>query len=223
MKCAPIYSKHYGKDYLPAAPLTYRTRAVSAQEAHEAIRPTSVLRSPEKVKPFLSADQFKLYQLIWKRFVACQMESAVYDTLAVEITTNTANHSYLFRASGSTLKFPGFLVVYEEMRDEDLKISEDEEAESCVFRLRWKKGRSKNWCAWLQNSTSPSRRRVLAKHRWCRYWKNTALAGLRPMRRSSRPFRNAATLLERINASSQPKPGSWSIRCWSSISRKLWI
>ena len=126
----PYILEQYGADFLPPAPLTYRTRAVSAQEAHEAIRPTAVLRSPEKVKPFLTSDQFKLYQLIWKRFVACQMESAVYDTLSVEITTQTAQHAYLFRTSGSTLKFPGFLVVYEEMRDEDRKISEEEESET---------------------------------------------------------------------------------------------
>ncbi len=122
----PFIEKTYGKDYLPPAALTYKTRAASAQEAHEAIRPTAVLRTPESVKTSLSPEQFKLYQLIWKRFVACQMEAALYDTLVVEITTQTAAHAYLFRASGSTLKFPGFLVVYEEARDEDLRISEDE-------------------------------------------------------------------------------------------------
>ena len=124
----PFIENTYGKDYLPPSALSYKTRAVSAQEAHETIRPTSVLRTPEKVKSALSPEQFKLYTLIWQRFVACQMESAVYDTLSVEITAKTANHSYLFRASGSTLKFPGFLVVYEETRDEDRKINEEEES-----------------------------------------------------------------------------------------------
>jgi DNA topoisomerase-1 len=122
----PFIETTYGKDYLPPAPLSYKTRAVSAQEAHEAIRPSSVLRTPEKVKAFLSAEQFKLYQLIWKRFVACQMESAVYDTLTVEVTGTTATHTYLFRTSGSTLKFAGYRVVYEEARDEDLKVNEEE-------------------------------------------------------------------------------------------------
>ncbi|MEJ5314664.1 MAG: type I DNA topoisomerase [Anaerolinea sp.] len=118
----------YGNNYLPESSLQYKTRAASAQEAHEAIRPTSVLRTPEKAKPFLSPEQFKLYQLIWQRFVACQMETAIYDTLSVEVEAVGKQHHYLFRASGSTLKFPGFLIVYEETRDED-QSSEDENAE----------------------------------------------------------------------------------------------
>ena len=75
----------YGQSYLPETAPVYKTRAVSAQEAHEAIRPTSVLRQPEKVKEALSPEQFKLYQLVWQRFVASQMESAIYDTLSVEV------------------------------------------------------------------------------------------------------------------------------------------
>jgi DNA topoisomerase-1 len=116
----------YGNDFLPVLPPEYKTRAVGAQEAHEAIRPTSVMRDPEKVKPFLDAAQFKLYQLIWKRFVASQMEAAVYDTLSVEVTA-TGAHQYLLRAAGSTVKFPGFLVVYEEARDEDAKPGGEED------------------------------------------------------------------------------------------------
>ena len=118
--------KAYGGDFLPEAAPQYKTRAVSAQEAHEAIRPTSVLRQPEKIKEFLSNDQFKLYQLIWQRFVASQMESAVYDTISVEVTAAGKIHNYLFRAAGSTIKFPGFLVVYEETADEDQKADEPE-------------------------------------------------------------------------------------------------
>ncbi|NTU75618.1 MAG: type I DNA topoisomerase, partial [Anaerolineaceae bacterium] len=109
----------YGADFLPETPPQYKTRAVSAQEAHEAIRPTSVRRQPEAVKQYLSSEQYKLYLLIWQRFVASQMESAVYDTIAVDIDAKTPDHLYLLRANGSTVKFPGFLVVYEETRDED--------------------------------------------------------------------------------------------------------
>ncbi len=116
----------YGDTYLPAAAPTYKTRAVSAQEAHEAVRPTSVLRQPEKVKEFLSPEQFKMYQLIWQRFVASQMEAAVYDTLSVDVSATGKGHQYLFRASGSTIKFPGFLIVYEETLDEDQKSEEPE-------------------------------------------------------------------------------------------------
>lgn len=116
----------YGNDFLPANAPEYKTRAVGAQEAHEAIRPTSALRDPEKVKPFLEPAMYKLYQLIWQRFVASQMESAVYDTLTVEVS-GISKHSYLFRTAGSVVKFPGFLMVYEETRDEDAKVPEGEE------------------------------------------------------------------------------------------------
>ncbi len=118
--------KTYGKDYLPDSPPQYKTRAQSAQEAHEAIRPTVVSRLPEAIKSFLTPEQFKLYQLIWQRFVSSQMESAVYDTLSVEVLAAGKDHQYLFRASGSTIKFPGFLVVYEETADEDAKSEEGE-------------------------------------------------------------------------------------------------
>jgi DNA topoisomerase-1 len=119
----------YGGDFLPAEPPIYKTRSASAQEAHEAIRPSSVMLDPEKVKPFLDPPMFKLYQLIWQRFVASQMEAAVYDTLQVEVTGKTNEHEYLLRASGFAVKFPGFLVVYEEAKNEDVK-TEDEEEEN---------------------------------------------------------------------------------------------
>jgi len=117
----------YGKDYLPAESPMYKTKSAGAQEAHEAIRPTSAMRDPEKVKEYLDPAMFKLYRLIWQRFVASQMESAVFDTLQVEVTGKTKEHEYLLRASGSAVKFPGFLVVYEEAKNEDVKTEEDEE------------------------------------------------------------------------------------------------
>ncbi len=116
----------YGADFLPSDPPQYKTRTIGAQEAHEAIRPTSVARTPEAIKQYLEPAMFKLYNLIWQRFVASQMEAAVYDTLQVEVTGKSGGHEYLLRASGSSVKFPGFLVVYEEARNEDVK-SEDEE------------------------------------------------------------------------------------------------
>jgi len=120
-------SGKYGRDYLPAEAPVYKTKSAGAQEAHEAIRPTSVMRDPEKVKDFLDPAMFKLYRLIWQRFVASQMEQAVFDTLQVEVTGKTNEHEYLLRASGSAVKFPGFLVVYEEAKNEDVKSEEDEE------------------------------------------------------------------------------------------------
>jgi DNA topoisomerase-1 len=111
----------YGDKFLPPKPPTYKTRAKRAQEAHEAIRPTSVFREPDAIKEHLTRDQYRLYKLIWQRFVASQMERAVYDTIRVEVLAGPqeGEKPYLFRASGSTLRFPGFLVVYEEARDED--------------------------------------------------------------------------------------------------------
>jgi DNA topoisomerase I len=133
----------YGNDFLPPAPPEYKTRAVGAQEAHEAIRPTSVMRDPDKVKPFLEPAMYKLYQLIWQRFVASQMESAVYETLTVEIN-GTASRQYLFRAAGSVVKFPGFLVVYEESKDEDAKPAEGEDDENARIPADLAEGQKQN-------------------------------------------------------------------------------
>ncbi len=119
----------YGEAFVPQEPRVYKTRTKGAQEAHEAIRPTSVLRTPRDLQPYLSRDQYRLYNLIWMRFVASQMTDAVYDTLRVDIGAGLPGEKrvYLFRASGSILKFQGFLIVYEETRDEDVISEEDEE------------------------------------------------------------------------------------------------
>jgi DNA topoisomerase-1 len=117
----------YGADFLPSEAPQYKTRTIGAQEAHEAIRPTSVLREPQSVKAYLETPLYKLYNLVWQRFLASQMEAAVYDTLQVEVTGRTKGHEYLLRASGSAVKFLGYLAVYEEAKNEDLKPSEDDE------------------------------------------------------------------------------------------------
>ena len=106
----------YGGPYLPEKPVFYKSKK-DAQDAHEAIRPTFVGRRPDDLKPFLSEDELKLYRLIWTRFVASQMNPAVYDQTTVEISAK----DYLFRASGRVMKFDGFLAVYEESTDEDAK------------------------------------------------------------------------------------------------------
>jgi len=120
--------ERYGEGFLPAEAPRYKTKSLGAQEAHEAVRPTSTLRQPESIKEYLERDQFRLYQLIWQRFVASQMTAAVFDTLSVDVTGQTSTHEYLLRASGSTVKFLGFLVVYEEVKDEDQVSDETEEA-----------------------------------------------------------------------------------------------
>jgi DNA topoisomerase-1 len=118
-----LVSSSYGPNYLPEKPIFYKSKK-DAQEAHEAIRPTDVTRSPEDVKRFLDADLFKLYQLIWQRFVASQMVPAVFDQTTIDITAG----DYLFRATGSVMKFNGFLAAYQAER-EDLS-AEDAEDES---------------------------------------------------------------------------------------------
>jgi DNA topoisomerase-1 len=112
----------YGEQYLPEKPVIYKSKK-DAQDAHEAIRPTFVGRTPDDLKRFLSEDEYKLYWLIWTRFVASQMNPAVYDQTSVDIQAK----DYVFRASGRVLKFDGFLKVYEESTDEDVKKAEDEE------------------------------------------------------------------------------------------------
>jgi len=115
--------ERYGQDYLPPSPPQYKTRAKRAQEAHEAIRPTGVLRDPASLKDHLTRDELRLYRLIWQRFVASQMAPAILDQTSVDILAGRAGEgkSYLFRATGSVIKFPGFLRVYEESREEEDK------------------------------------------------------------------------------------------------------
>jgi DNA topoisomerase-1 len=110
-----VIEEMFGARYLPATPPTYKTRVKNAQEAHEAIRPTDVRRTPEALKPHLSERQLKVYDLIWRRFVASQMAPAEYDVTTVDVLARVAERPpYLFRASGRTLLFDGFLRVWEE-------------------------------------------------------------------------------------------------------------
>ncbi len=106
--------RDYGSEYLPKSPRLFKVKS-SAQDAHEAIRPTSMDRSPKKIRRYLTDEQFKLYELIWNRFVACQMEAARVEQTTIDIT---AGKNFLFRATGSVIQFRGFLQVYEESREE---------------------------------------------------------------------------------------------------------
>ncbi len=120
----------FGADFLPPEQRIYKTKAKGAQEAHEAVRPTSVFRAPADMKASLSSDQNRLYTLIWQRFVASQMADAVFDQVSVEIDAgvDTQPEPYLLRASASHMRFPGFRQVYIEGRD----TSEDEDAEKLL-------------------------------------------------------------------------------------------
>ncbi|HEX7403418.1 MAG TPA: type I DNA topoisomerase, partial [Usitatibacter sp.] len=109
-------NKNYGPDYLPKAPIEYRANSKNAQEAHEAIRPTSIARTPESVARYLNDEQRKLYEMIWKRAVASQMTPAKFDTVAVDFIVGGEGN--VFRATGQTMVFPGFFAVYHEDQDD---------------------------------------------------------------------------------------------------------
>ena len=113
----------YGKEMVPGKPQEYKTKSKNAQEAHEAIRPTSVLRTPDQMKAYLTTDQLKLYTLVWQRTMACQMVHATLNTVAVDLGCGTGN---TFRANGSTVVNPGFMSVYLEGKDDTAKSDKDE-------------------------------------------------------------------------------------------------
>ncbi len=118
-------AKRFGKNNLPEEARIFKTKAKNAQEAHEAIRPTSAKRTPESIKEYLSPDQYKLYNLIWQRTIACQMIPATIDTVAVDLIAGEEKNGIKFRANGSTIKDPGFIAVYQESHD-DHKSDDDE-------------------------------------------------------------------------------------------------
>jgi DNA topoisomerase-1 len=121
--------KEYGAAYLPETPNTYKEKK-AAQAAHEAIRPTSAMRHPDLVKQYLKEDEFKVYKLIWQRFVASQIMPAVFDQTTVDIDAKGKNETFWFRVTGSVLKFDGFLRVYEESKE-----GKDEEDEELKHKL----------------------------------------------------------------------------------------
>ena len=122
-------AKEYGKEFLPENPNAFKSKK-DTQDAHEAIRPTSASRNPEEIKQYLQEDEFKVYKLIWQRFIASQMNQAVFDQTTVEIDAKSGGVDYHFRVTGSVLKFEGFLKVYEESKD-----NKDEEDEALKHKL----------------------------------------------------------------------------------------
>jgi DNA topoisomerase-1 len=124
-----LIGKEYGKEFLPEAPNTYKSKK-DTQDAHEAIRPSSAVLHPDSIKQYLQEDEYKVYKLIWQRFVASQMMPAVFDQTTVDIDANSGGQTYRFRVTGSVLKFEGFLKVYEEAKD-----AKDEEDEALKHKL----------------------------------------------------------------------------------------
>jgi DNA topoisomerase-1 len=117
-----VIGERYGKKEVPDSPRQYKTKARNAQEAHEAIRPTAAARTPESLKPYLDNNQYRLYELIWKRTVASQMNAAIYDTVGVDLAAGSSPDSKTaFRATGSHLVYPGFIAVYQEGSDDTVE------------------------------------------------------------------------------------------------------
>ncbi len=124
-----LIGKEYGPQFLPESPNAFKSKK-DTQDAHEAIRPSSAARHPDTIKQYLQEDEFKVYKLIWQRFVASQMNPAVFDQTTVDIDANSKGEDHRFRVSGSVLKFEGFLKVYEESKD-----NKDEEDEALKHKL----------------------------------------------------------------------------------------
>lgn len=130
MQIRDYVKKNFEAEYLPKSPIMYKTKAKNAQEAHEAIRPTDISRTPASVRQYLNDEQFKLYEMIWKRTLACQMTQAKFDAVSVDLAIG--GEATLFRASGQTLVFPGFIAVYMEGIDDE---EEEEEKEAKLPHL----------------------------------------------------------------------------------------
>ncbi len=134
-----VIADRYGKNYHPAEPRFYKTKAKNAQEAHEAIRPTSFSRHPDQVAKYLDQDQIRLYTLIWRRAIASQMSEAIFDRTSVDITAiGEDNTPYGLRASGQVLRFDGFLTLYREGREDDDKSDNDDDRRLPALREKEK-------------------------------------------------------------------------------------
>ena len=206
-------SRKFGAEYLPEKPNFYKTKSKNAQEAHEAIRPTSAADDPIRLKSSLTEDQFRLYELIWRRAMASQMVPALIDTVAVEFDCDS---DATFRANGSVIAFPGFLSVYEVSQPQG-----KEEKETSLPDM--KEGDMVSFRRFGPSSTLPSHRRVSRKPAWSRRWKTSESAARRPMPASSRPWCAANTWNWTAGGSFRPIPGGWSHDSWKTISSLTWI
>ena len=187
----------YGAAYYPPKANHYKAKA-NAQDAHEAIRPSNVNWTPEMLKKDLTGEQYRLYRLIWSRYVACQMANAVYDSVAVEIVSG--RHS--FRTSSSSLKFSGYTAVYEEGKDD-----EKEEKESPLPALQ--EGETLTLRDYSRTSTSPSPPPIIPTPLSSAPWKSRASDGPRPTRLRCPPFWTGNTSSKRANTCTSPTLAGW--------------
>ena len=175
-----MIGEDYGNAYVPDAPRQYQTKAKNAQEAHEAIRPTDLSRRPAEMRGRLDTDQARLYELIWKRTIASQMELAELERTTVDIAAKAGSRVLELRATGQVIKFDGFLALYQEGRDDE----EDEDSRRLPAMSARRAAEAADRLP--SPSTSPSRRRASPRRRWSSAWKSSASAVPRPMPRSCR-------------------------------------
>jgi len=135
-------TSQYGGEYLPESPNAYKEKK-AAQAAHEAIRPTSAMRHPDQIKQYLKEDEYKVYKLIWQRFVASQITPAVFDQTTVDIDAKSGTDTFWFRVTGSVLKFDGFLKVYKESKEAKTRKTKNSST-ICRHSRRDRSSRSKN-------------------------------------------------------------------------------
>ncbi len=174
-----MIGRDFGDAYVPAAPRKYTVKAKNAQEAHEAIRPTDVTRRPKDIARHLEPEQAKLYELIWTRTLACQMESAELERTTVDILAEADARKLDFRATGQVIRFPGFLALYQEGRDDE----EDDECRAPAGDGRPTRPSRKS--ASRRASTLRNRRRATPRRRSSSAWRNSASAAPPPMPRRS--------------------------------------
>ena len=193
MAARDVIRARYGDAYVPSSPRMYKNKAKNAQEAHECIRPTDMAPGAGAARR-LEPDQRKLYDLIWKRSLASQMEAARFERTTVEIAS--ADGRVGLRATGQVVTFDGFLKVYCEGRDdEDIELGEDGDGGRLPPIVQGERGRRSATSP--PSSTSPSRRRATPRRRWSSAWRSSASAGPRPTPRSSRRSRSATTSARR--------------------------
>ena len=206
-------TEQFGPGYLPEQANFYKTKAKNAQEAHEAIRPTSAALVPNKIKASLTGDQFRLYELIWKRTLASQMTPAKMDTVAVEFDCGP-NAS--FRANGSVVTFPGFLAAYEISQPESEKKQErrlPEMKEGDVIKLDAIRSE--------QHFTEPPPR--YSKPAWLKQWKSMASADLQPTPASCLRWLGVTTRNWISGALNLPIRAAWLSVSWINISTNMSI
>jgi DNA topoisomerase I len=194
MAARDVIKARYGETYVPKSPRMYKNKAKNAQEAHECIRPTDMAADPPKLGR-LEPDQARLYELIWKRTIASQMEAARFERTTVEIEDKAARLA--LRATGQVVTFDGFIKVYTEGRDDEALVDDDDrQLRRSVLRSRRSSATSP------PSSTSPSRRRATRRRRSSSAWRSSASAAPPPTPRSSRRSRSAATCARTRTASS---------------------